>query len=478
MKLLREKTAQHTQLLEAQRRASITLTNGIVVMPSLHNLGKEADDPQNVCFSAEQQVMLQIFFLSYVRRVDPTCKDLMGLGTWFRFLIDCNLLDPKKVTFSRGTSVFGMFAEKHGARQKLNFKNWCLAVERILQSPYENKSPQEIHALLFGDLLKLCYERVDLPVVNKSRPRRDSLSAADPRWLTNLVEDELCEPEVLQMLQRMQGPLYRLFQHFAGPNGSSVNGSCPTRKIGTLSKPRKDTKRFGEGMHRRGPLMPFDDRLDHAGFEMALQVLGIFPALISWHQMRKSYYDIVDRGGPDAIGFTGFVEGLCRAIFEYLAGQGNNEQKEASGKWKGLWMLCWLRDWYLKLGLGPMDDWDKRQKVKLDECPLQDLILGELLRWGWLRRKGHPKVSTKASQVAARPVSAGSMRLLEEMRSWTTDAQVSKARDIVGSSVEDDILDYCREGPRPTAVGQSIQQFLNALPPVHLQAEPYPDDSD
>jgi len=371
--------------------------------------------------------MLQIFFLSYVRRVDPTCKDLMGLGTWFRFLIDCNLLDPKKVTFSRGTSVFGMFAEKHGARQKLNFKNWCLAVERILQSPYENKSPQEIHALLFGDLLKLCYERVDLRVVNKSRPRRDSLSAADPRWLTNLVEDELCEPEVLQMLQRMQGPLYRLFQHFAGPNGSSVNGSCPTRKIGTLSKPRKDTKRFGEGMHRRGPLMPFDDRLDHAGFEMALQVLGIFPALISW---------------------------------------------------KGLWMLCWLRDWYLKLGLGPMDDWDKRQKVILDECPLQDLILGELLRWGWLRRKGHPKVSTKASQVAARPVSAGSMRLLEEMRSWTTDAQVSKARDIVVSSTEDHILDYCREGPRPTAVAQNIQQFLNALPPGHLQAEPYPDDSD
>lgn len=181
-------------------------------------------------------------------------------------------------------------------------------------------------------------------------------------YQVQLAEEQMCEPECIEMLHHYQKPLSRLFHHYA----EECSGT--------------DQRSPGDSSHK----------LSNASFRNMLQELHLFPVFVqsfslSRHinisQVRRSIYD-----DDVALEYGVFVEVLCRIAFVYLNTYGNSFQQSASSKCKMLWLFAVISaNLPHELGSrvpaqeeevrGPASLLDTKTRFNLSECPLRDLVM-------------------------------------------------------------------------------------------------------
>lgn len=204
-------------------------------------------------FSSSQRARLINLSQMYITRVDRAAgADTMRRSTWFRFMHHCGILgaeDGPSVTFSQASSVFAMFSEAApGGMHKsptLTFGNWVTAIQHLLDGPkFHFKTQAALLDYLFGTWVTRCESRwADAPLPpgkamqpharkRGSRPwKKDQVDPAEGNfaWQVEVAEEQMCEPEVLQVLHEFEVPLQGLFAHYASiPGEKSPADSFPS----------------------------------------------------------------------------------------------------------------------------------------------------------------------------------------------------------------------------------------------------------
>eukprot|EP00434_Breviolum_minutum_P020640 symbB.v1.2.018198.t1/scaffold1442.1/size120416/8 len=120
-------------------------------------------------------------------------------------------------------------------------------------------------------------------------------------WQINLAEQQLCEPECLQLIHEYIGLLKILFKHYAE-----------------------------------------DGKISQDLFITLLKELRFFPDFVQHYSLKKHLNATEARYGEEELGFPAFVETLCRICFCFLNIYGNSAQQSAASKYKMLWVLALL----------------------------------------------------------------------------------------------------------------------------------------
>lgn len=120
-------------------------------------------------------------------------------------------------------------------------------------------------------------------------------------WQLNLAEQQICEPECLQLLHEYSKLLEILFHHYAD-----------------------------------------EDKMSQDMFTALLKELRFFPDFCQRYSLKKHLNATEARYGEAELGFAPFVETLCRICFCFLNIYGNTSQQLAASKYKMLWVLALL----------------------------------------------------------------------------------------------------------------------------------------
>jgi len=249
--------------------ASLVRMGAVTLRPSHGTLDKEEGSAErkmtSMLLSSSQRVTLLNLFQLYGQRgsFSPTggisAAERMHRSTWYRFLHHCSLLGPAGgVSFSQATAVFKMFAEStNGSATMLAFGNWCSALQHVLQGPNFYRTQKELIRALFDRYIPLCERRMGSVCGGESCPlsttggrrrsssngssqdkladegrgvrletsRTSSVSVAmsmvnsaakrPDGWQYDTAEEQMCEPEVLQLLHEFEEPLQYIFMHYA-----------------------------------------------------------------------------------------------------------------------------------------------------------------------------------------------------------------------------------------------------------------------
>lgn len=120
-------------------------------------------------------------------------------------------------------------------------------------------------------------------------------------WQINLAEQQICEPECLQLLHEYSRLLEILFHHYAD-----------------------------------------GDKMSQDMFTVLLKELRFFPDFCQRYSLKKHLNATEARYSEAELGFAPFVETLCRICFCFLNIYGNTAQQLAASKYKMLWVLALL----------------------------------------------------------------------------------------------------------------------------------------
>jgi len=398
-------------------------------------------------------VNLYSIFQRYVNRVTPTeSVDMMSRSTWFRFLHHCGLLGPEGViTFTKGSSLFDRFSEQSCGVAVLPFSNWVNSIHYIQQTLKEIGA---VNANLFGILLSRCEARLnDTSTTPRRLSRTNKLSHASGNdsdrhadcgpfgWQCALAEEQMCEPEVLQLLHEYEDSLRCLFVHFAkrdepvtspafGRRRSFGQLLCTVPRVeseewfvfeeekdeeavgksaqpqtaekherGTNSKRRSSPGRIEENQpaeqeislnwNSDGGVPSTKSLFQRCGvlrmsinqFIFMLDQFQFFPHIVQWHSVHHHVEISVARRGVRDFTYTAFVECLCRICFVFLSIYGNSVQQASTSKRKFLWMIAMLRQGCQTCDIEKPALW-RRSKCNLDAMPLRRLVLWRALDAG------------------------------------------------------------------------------------------------
>lgn len=186
----------------------------------------------------------------------------------------------------------------------------------------------------------------------------------------HLAEEQMCEPECIELLHQYGGPLKRLFAYYSG-SGSIRDSPNPD---GSSSKPGGASRKLPE-----------------ESFKNMLQDLHLFPSFVQSFSLSRHISITQDRrvlADSQGLDYDSFVEVLCRIAFVYLNTYGNNFQQSACSKHKMLWLFAVLSaNLPQKLGSGlktaaqgteevkgPDSLWYARASFNISTCPLEDLV--------------------------------------------------------------------------------------------------------
>lgn len=357
-----------------------------------------------------QRVLILSVFQRYVTRVSgPGRAELMRRSTWFRFIHHCGLLGPAGgITFVQAAKTFSVFAETWATPPSLTFIGWSAALFRLLRGPGMYQSDEEVFHNLFDVLLRRCEERLqDKATALAAQPSRPGGStrirsktrqapcpmtpgstqqgALEPLpdsacldWHIASAEEQICEPEVLQLFHQYRRPLEGLFKFFVERFriGEILEGNYS-------SEASDDSEPAVQGF----PGCP--GVLSEAAFQTVLNELQIFPEFVQIFSLRQHLTWSNKRIGSIGLDYRVFVECICRIGFLYLTFYGNATQQPAPSKWKCLWVLTMLRvrcrDLGMELGMpdGLVGDnhfdggllWRQQSSTRqLDVMPLEDLV--------------------------------------------------------------------------------------------------------
>jgi len=192
------------------------------------------------------------------------------------------------VSWSHGSSVFTLYAESTHAPPTMTFSSWVNAVQHVLRGPSFYRTQKEVIANLFGVCLQRCEVRISggtggppsagppisgsfcaPPMLTDSghgshRPpvSREPTPPGTPRagsplgfakasskkaasemsreqalrqfddvgvlgWQSDLAEEQMCEPEVIQLLHEFEVPLQKLFMIYALREYNGVTAESP-----------------------------------------------------------------------------------------------------------------------------------------------------------------------------------------------------------------------------------------------------------
>ncbi|CAJ1400263.1 unnamed protein product [Effrenium voratum] len=131
-------------------------------------------------------------------------------------------------------------------------------------------------------------------------------------WQINLAEQQICEPECLQLLHEYKGLLEVLFHSYA-------------------EEPPEE-------------LCAQEPHLSAEKFTYMLKELRFYPDFVQQYSVTKHLNASMARHGDEWLSFSGFVECLCRVTFCFLNTYGNNAQQTSPSKFKMLWTLALLEN--------------------------------------------------------------------------------------------------------------------------------------
>lgn len=336
--------------------------------------------------SNEQREKLLDIFQRSIRHVDGSrnCSDLMQRCTWFRFLHRCGLLGPDGgVPFSQAAAVFAMFAEASPGDTfmplVLSLGNWANAIHHILRGPNFFRTEREYIDNMFNVLLPRCERRLNEEQSSGRAQGFDHLG-----WQGYLAEEQMCEPEVLQLLHEFERPLRQLFSRYASSSADDEASDSGSEDDTAVTKVAQSARR----------------RMQPESFLQMLRDFGFFPDIVQQHSAQMhilaagssdttAHHDckpVIEDGVSSAglISYRSFVHCLCRISFVYLSVYGNSIQRVSSSKRKCLWMLTFLR----ARSPGALDDsssqediWDIRCTCNLDHMCWKSLVLRRLFHF-------------------------------------------------------------------------------------------------
>eukprot|EP00928_Gymnodinium_smaydae_P038317 TRINITY_DN26459_c1_g1_i2.p1 TRINITY_DN26459_c1_g1~~TRINITY_DN26459_c1_g1_i2.p1 ORF type:complete len:882 (-),score=208.98 TRINITY_DN26459_c1_g1_i2:185-2830(-) len=278
-----------------RRATAMLLTNTALVRKQEKDHVRDSD-ALNSGISSAQRLRLQALFRFFTLRVaGPHKAELMQRCTWFHFLRFCDLVgNPGGVPHSVAADIFDLLKDEALDPPAMNFGAWFGAVMRTVRTCTGNDKVQGMR--LFFDVCLPCCEnklasvmvaggQAALPaspangivghrvrastadaVTPRGRPRRASnaeaeasstsaSAASDTRadwrplppagWQSDLAEEQMCEPEVLQLLHEHAPALRRLFLDVARWAPGTPHGQLAAAKAARLNpvQPKKEQQR-------------------------------------------------------------------------------------------------------------------------------------------------------------------------------------------------------------------------------------------
>lgn len=141
-------------------------------------------------------------------------------------------------------------------------------------------------------------------------------------WQVNQAEEQMCEPECLQLLHEYRVHLEVLFVTYAAKRCvSDLPGGDPQDVFSRQVTP---------------------DEMIPAQFKVMLKELRFFPDFVQSFSLDRHFFLNQQRHQTSMINFSVFVETLCRISFCWLSTYGNIAQQAMSPKYKMLWMLAMI----------------------------------------------------------------------------------------------------------------------------------------
>lgn len=238
------------QDINAQLARSIVQIGGITLKAATLQDTEDRGPSCTSNFNTAQRITLQTYFERYTLRVSSSNVDKMYRSTWFRLLGDMKLLGPDSITFSRAKDVFHMFSEFQGGSVPiLTFANWLNALQYVLKVPRLYPTQVQLCEALFEKLLKLCEHRLPDPSISqsfkesakKSSPKKGVVGRQATKkkeennndgWCLALAEEQICEPEVVEMVEEFRGLFKAIYDAYAVEEPSAYPGKDPEKGKG------------------------------------------------------------------------------------------------------------------------------------------------------------------------------------------------------------------------------------------------------
>jgi len=159
-------------------------------------------------------------------------------------------------------------------------------------------------------------------------------------WQRHLAEEEMCEPECLQLLHEYIYSLKSLFNHYSSRDVMARQVSEGSDGLaGGLSRTlsaETDTDNTMQVSPRT------KKHISPEGLKTMLIELRFYPDFVQNFALQRHVFFTQARHNCDDLCFNAFVECLCRITFVYLNAYGNSQQKVAPTKHKTLWLLSQL----------------------------------------------------------------------------------------------------------------------------------------
>mmetsp|Transcript_41051 Transcript_41051/g.106153 ORF Transcript_41051/g.106153 Transcript_41051/m.106153 type:complete len:719 (-) Transcript_41051:97-2253(-) len=193
-----------------------------------------------------QRVQLLSIFQRYVHRVSgPERRELMRRSSWFRFLHHCGLLGKQGgVGLRQASQTFAAFSERNTRWPTLSFIAWSNAIHSLLKQPGFFRTDAEVRQHLFSDYLQKCEQRLanDMCAINayKALLRRGNAfdiertytneaekQADNSAWQFALAEEQMAEPEVMQLLHECAEFFEAIYNHYAEGSRSGSKPQSP-----------------------------------------------------------------------------------------------------------------------------------------------------------------------------------------------------------------------------------------------------------
>lgn len=199
-------------------------------------------------------------------------------------------------------------------------------------------------------------------------------------WAVILTEQQLCEPEVVNLVQEFAHPVREIFRRYA----ILAAEPPPSEKTSDTDKDEKEKEpvRARQTMvYRRKELSDAEKVLREVYTTVKEQVVtwneykqflidfGFFPEISSWQSAQAQFESTEFRHSTTELPLQGFVEATWRIAFTYLTTYGNVVQKNASCRAKCVWVITFLRRMDLD------GSWHIRKEADMDDLGVEDILL-------------------------------------------------------------------------------------------------------
>ncbi|CAE8653131.1 unnamed protein product, partial [Polarella glacialis] len=324
----------------------------------------------------QRSILLTVFQRYVLRGSGQSRCTLMQRCTWFRFLVHCKLIGPESpentaVSFASAAKIFRFYTEAgltagSPGLPVLTFSGWANAAQCVIRKACQHASQQEVVTSMFEVYLISASQRLGMKPeelqgtaqslgqsgrasLNQSRnmsvantrsmsfsyqlimaganggsseaddgpedPEGDA-SHAPLLWHVICAEEQMCEPESLQIIEDFRDHFEQLFLHYTRKGGGGRD---------TVTDTAADS--------------PF---MSPGSFKRMLQELHFFPELVQTYSLQKHLAISQARAGSEQLNFETFVEILCRIAFVHLCIYGNSAQQASTAKSKCVWLLAMI----------------------------------------------------------------------------------------------------------------------------------------